>query len=529
MTTEDVELLEEETGLRYDRVPSLFHLAIPSQNDAYYSILDDSTTLCDLEHTISTKCNFSLASRTLKGNSTRVFEDTCVAHQIFDALVEHTSLKRIEIRSLLQTLVGCGVLSLEYTGPKKKKLVFDADASLYSLHDFPQFEDWTPNVALVNECLESLDNLSHVDTNALVHYQNGMDPRREEDLESVEQMLSVMAAETTSVMKNWEWDWHRVKGMMCQPEDQRRTNAGVLFHEMGERISRVVQFLSTFMSKCQCNGFDCSVLSAQVWWWFCPQMKRFTLQSVCLTAAILQAAIENVSTDSLPHQPAKIPLFPSTKVEFDLETLHCELFHLELQGLCKTHLSYLLQQMDRASFEKLQMAFKKMNWKELKRPALPDLNYYARYQADEFLTLIQIGSSPWKIALSKAHFECLDLHLFYVRKLLQYKLSSEEIASAEEAFFKWRKMIEKLCPDEFKDRINVHSAIHLFESAKKFGPPRMIWGRIIERKHKIFRAFSTVYRSRSVAYWILHREMLLSSIRFFYPDLSTRHTPKREK
>jgi hypothetical protein len=109
------------------------------------------------------------------------------------------------------------------------------------------------------------------------------------------------------------------------------------------------------------------------------------------------------------------------------------------------------------------------------------------------------------------------LHFRWVRIMLLRSLSKAEIDAAEDMCMEWRQKMERLYSNStLLNKPNFHNVIHVFQFARRWGPPILYWTRPYEHKHKVFRQFVSEGNHQDDERWCAQRHAALMSLRWVY-------------
>jgi len=501
----DITNLEKASGLSFAREPILYQIG----GGGEWHCNDEVTVGAAITSIVSSGIikNRRKKDRIVKGFS---------AQEAVDRLILLEGLSRSASSHLIEFMLHLNIIHCECPASSRKMYwVFECDSSVYVKRSEIDLCGRL-NKALLDEVIKVLLAESKVTFSTIFNYHNGFADEPADDLYSwlPEELLFYLGQYSKSIFLGKQWSFS---------DDSLEVCASILWTaEEAVPLKKVFMALASICSGIQRNGFDVLDFSLAIVHWFVENPLHLTEKQWFAIAFWLKRHLIINSQQNSVHDPVS-PL-PHAKKDVgdfvDNSSIICELFHLELQGLCKAEALALLKSMSKCNLNHLQNRLTDFNYALIERPRLPCLSHHKSYQADEILTLVHVGSEPWKGLVSQEHLSSLDQHFGYLRILLAYEISREQIDSALSLFLKWRANIAVLYPGEFNNRPNVHAALHMFYSARIFGPPRSIWGKIVERKHRVFRILSAHYKSRDVAFFILRREVLLQSIRIFFPDVA---------
>jgi len=203
-------------------------------------------------------------------------------------------------------------------------------------------------------------------------------------------------------------------------------------------------------------------------------------------------------------------------------------FHVEILGLLRKHFKLLYEtvftEAQRTELDRIVGTYKVNNKK------LPSLKGYKYWNGEVWLQLFSVAPfalnsffNTNKIPNWFQHLDCWNLHSLYVTKLVQASLSFAEIDHAKSVCLKWRQLMIDLYAEEKYGRKkfhfpNFHSILHVFDQAKRFGPPVLYWTRPFEHKHTVFRQFIQQSNKKNVEKWSIEREILIENTKYLFAE-----------
>ncbi len=196
-----------------------------------------------------------------------------------------------------------------------------------------------------------------------------------------------------------------------------------------------------------------------------------------------------------------------------------DLFHVTIIGLLPTTISLINSKIPNAKVALIEGALKELSvgdalsWNDCKF-----------WNGDKWLKFLSIAPFLYSKVLDDtndiecAFYVCL-LRLFnWIRMIMKRRMKQSDIDEAQNEWTIWIKEMVELFPhDNLANKPNFHNSSHVFEFARRWGPPILYWARPFEHKHRTFKTHISHSNFKNVVVWCANRDALIQSIRFVYP------------
>ncbi len=195
-----------------------------------------------------------------------------------------------------------------------------------------------------------------------------------------------------------------------------------------------------------------------------------------------------------------------------------DLFHVGIIGLLPTTIALIN--------EKLPPRKKDMIHTQVKRLAIGDsLNWdeHKYWNGDKWLLFMSIAPFVYsniideKDDIERALHACLMRLCNCLRMMLSRRMTRNHIDQAEKEWNIWMGQMEELFPHQLDSKPNFHNCQHIFDFARRWGPPILYWARPFEHRHKTFKVHMSDGNFKNVILYSANQDSLLQAIRFIYP------------
>jgi len=212
-----------------------------------------------------------------------------------------------------------------------------------------------------------------------------------------------------------------------------------------------------------------------------------------------------------------------------------EIFHLEYVGILKKHFKLIW---------KLGLKAEKMTKKDIQKTMakrVADFSSqgivkemtedkflsWADWTGDDWEAFLQISSWVFEGLVDPEQYKCWLLHVTYLLIMLRPSLCLKDIDEAEEYSKQFRRAFAEL----YKDKSNFpnnHQLTHLFDSARRFGPPILWWVQTYEMKHRSFKRSADKSNKKDLHIFCAAKEAVFQALLFgFQSKLQSFHTLKQ--
>lgn len=207
-----------------------------------------------------------------------------------------------------------------------------------------------------------------------------------------------------------------------------------------------------------------------------------------------------------------------------------DLFHIILKGVFPSHIEMLSNQLQTG-----ELAYLKEKLKELGCSLKYEQREY--WLGDHWLQFFKYTPFlyhkvliEYKPSVAKtSHYSILVKGCRWMAILLSRNISQNDINDAEKLWMSWFTMLPKVFTvSEIANKPNFHNSSHLFEFARKWGPPVCYWARPFEHKHKVFKNLIAKSSHKDEMDWCGNRESIIQSLRFVYPHIKFHNYKEKE-
>lgn len=199
-----------------------------------------------------------------------------------------------------------------------------------------------------------------------------------------------------------------------------------------------------------------------------------------------------------------------------------DFFHVSVLGLLRKHFNLLLDTVfSQAEVKQISSELQQHSVVGLTFPSLNNIKFWngdqwLRFMAISSFVLLKVMQTDSTL---KKHYMCWIGHLEWLTVMLKPELSLNEISLAEQMCNAWRKSMLSLFDKNKVATPNFHAILHVFEQAKKYGPPVLYCARPFEHKHATYRGYIENSNNINVESFCMLKEKYVDALNYGRPHL----------